>query len=330
MNEVEFLQLWKSEKPMYSAWGDFIVEFICQELEKKYNKNLDSFLKTPAKRRTKSDSSLIDKAFYRSKGYTDPYNDIEDKVGARFVVMLIEDINIIRDIILSAAKLNTWTAIQCRDFVTERNTAPMLFTYQSDHFIIKNTNEIQYKSVVIKSGTPCEIQIRTLLQHAYAELTHDAIYKRKTLIKPEIQRTVAKTMAFIETADEFFTNVTTELNNQPDIGFNAQEILDRIYFDLISITPVNLKSSLLILDEFQDCIDQNFEKKLRTFISRNDYIIEIIKEKRKHNVLYNQSIIFFIYYLVRLRRTQLEASWPLEWDIIPEIALDLGVALTRH
>ena len=64
-------------------------------------KNLDSFLKLPAKHRLKDDKSLIDKAFYRAdKQYRDPYREIEDKVGARFVVLLIEDIKDICKILI--------------------------------------------------------------------------------------------------------------------------------------------------------------------------------------------------------------------------------------
>lgn len=330
MTEAEFLQRWKSEKNMYEAWGDFVVSFICERLIKNHAKDLKSFLKIPVKPRVKEDNSLIDKAFYRSKSYKDPYSDIEDKVGARFVVMLSNEIADISKIISSASEEGIWDAVQCRDYITERNASPTIFTYQSDHFIISSKSRFEHNSIVINENTPCEIQIRTLLQHAYAELTHDAIYKKKTIVKPEIQRTVAKTMAFIETADEFFINVTTQLDSQPSQHHKTQNLLDQIYEELTGLLPINQKSSIVILDEFQDCIDESLESKLKKFIENNRHISTIIRERSATNTFYSQSIIVFVYYLVRSRRTQLEANWPLEWSIIPNLALDLGVALKRH
>ena len=99
MNENDFKELWDAEKPIYRAWGEHVVNTITQELEKR-GKKLDSFLKTPAKYRLKDDDTLIDKAFYRpGKDYSAPYQQIEDKVGARFIVLLLDDIKEICDVI---------------------------------------------------------------------------------------------------------------------------------------------------------------------------------------------------------------------------------------
>ena len=127
MNESEFLEKWKSEKPTYDAWGRFIVQEINNELLKK-EVNLNKFLKISVSPRLKDDKSLIDKAFYRNKNYKNPYNDIEDKVGVRYVVLLTEDIKVISQVI----KENThWDFISARDYEEERDKDPYLFTYQS-------------------------------------------------------------------------------------------------------------------------------------------------------------------------------------------------------
>ena len=46
MNESEFESLWNSEKAMYLAWGEYVVEKILQQLEDD-GENLDIFLKVP-------------------------------------------------------------------------------------------------------------------------------------------------------------------------------------------------------------------------------------------------------------------------------------------
>ncbi|EKO3514438.1 hypothetical protein LB044_003309 [Vibrio fluvialis] len=106
---------------MYTAWGDLVVSDLCQKLEGT-GKDLDSHLKQPAKARVKSDDSLIDKAFYRPhKNYENPYEDIEDKVGCRFVVLLVEHIDELSEIIKSNEK---WEYVECRHFSEERKKSP--------------------------------------------------------------------------------------------------------------------------------------------------------------------------------------------------------------
>ncbi|WP_196770032.1 GTP pyrophosphokinase [Vibrio mimicus] len=189
---------------MYKAWGDLVVSELCQKLEE-LGRDLGVHLKQPAKVRIKSDDSLIDKAFYRpNKNYENPYDDIEDKVGCRFVVLLVEHIDELSKIIKSSKR---WEYIECRHFCEERKREPLLFTYQSVHYVVRARTDEQVNGETVKTGTPCEIQIRTLLQHAYAELTHDAVYKAKRVVKPEVHRTVAKSMALIETTDDFFSDV---------------------------------------------------------------------------------------------------------------------------
>ncbi|MFI0377863.1 MAG: GTP pyrophosphokinase family protein [Candidatus Thiodiazotropha sp.] len=172
MNEAEFIKQWELDKPAYRAWGEYIVEIISQELESS-GKDLDVFFKIPAKYRLKEDSSLVDKAFYRpGKDYSDPYNQIEDKVGVRFVVLLLDDI---QEICNAVQGSNSWNFDACKNFNEDKEKNPLLFTYQSVHYILRPKEEMDVGGVTIPISTPCEVQVRTLLQHAHAELTHDAI-----------------------------------------------------------------------------------------------------------------------------------------------------------
>ncbi|AJI88853.1 hypothetical protein CH54_2098 [Yersinia rochesterensis] len=328
MNENEFLQRWHSEQAMYEAWGKYIVDFISLTLVDCRQKDLKKFLKIPALSRVKEDDSLIDKAFYRDKNYDNPYEDIEDKVGARFVVMLVSEVNDICEIVEEACRDKVWNAIKCRDFNEERKNSPMLFTYQSHHFIIRSNRDFIYKGTTIKDGTSCEVQIRSLLQHAYAELTHEVTYKKKTVIDPDIARTIAKTMAFIETADNFFIDVTEKTANVP--LKNLEKELDVMFTKFTGANPVKLKSALYIYDTFSDLVDENIVDKINKFILSTPGIDSLINDGRKRQAFYNQSVIIFVYWLVRNRRATVERDWPLEWQLVSDIALDLNVSLNRH
>lgn len=328
MNEADFLQRWNAERAMYEAWGHFVVDFISEELVSRLKQNPKVFLKIPASSRVKEDDSLIDKAFYRGKGYGDPYNDIEDKVGARFVVMLVSDVDDICGLIEIAANEGKWNAIKCRDFMEERRKSPTLFTYQSHHFIIRSNRRFLYKNIYIEENIPCEVQVRSLLQHAYAELTHDVIYKQKTSVAPEVQRTVAKTMAFIETADDFFKTVTDTLATEP--LKRTEKFLDKLFEDFTGKKPIKLKSSLYIYDYFQSVIDDKLEGKILKFINSTPGLDEIIRDGTRRHVFYSQSVIIFVYWLVRHRRSTVERDWPLDWKLASDVALDLNLALNRQ
>jgi len=326
-NEEEFMILWGQEKNMYGSWGEYIISTIFEYMESEEKINPQLFFKIPVKRRLKDDASLLDKAFYRGKLYDNPYQEIQDKVGVRFVVMLHTDVEKTNEIIKKVSENNDWHLDMSRDHISERDNSPMTFTYQSDHFILQNNNDIKFNNTIITRGTTCEIQVRSLLQHAYAEVTHDTTYKRKTSATPDVIRTIAKTMAFIETADDFFVSVTEKTNQNMDI--RIEQTLDPIFHELTSIKPISLNSSKIIFDTFEDHIDE-CTAKIENFLSKNMYLMTSIQERSTSSDFYKQSVILFIYWLIKTKKYDVQDRWPLNWKIIIALAQDLGMSLKRH
>ncbi|MFH4463691.1 GTP pyrophosphokinase [Vibrio diabolicus] len=312
---------------MYKAWGDLVVSDLCQRLVS-VGRELDVHLKQPAKARVKSDDSLIDKAFYRpNKNYENPYEDIEDKVGCRFVVLLVEHINELSDIIKSSDR---WEYKECRHFNEERKKDPLLFTYQSVHYVVRAKTDEQANGLTVKAGTPCEIQVRTLLQHAYAELTHDAVYKAKTVVEPEVHRTVAKSMTLIETTDDFFSDVNNKLNRSASDELSFQQELDTLYTELIGIAPRPAqKSSIVVLDEFDNLVNEDLIVTIQKLAERRTFIIDSIKAGVNNFPFYSQSVSIFTFWLALKRRNRLLEDWPLERKILERVASDAGVSIER-
>ena len=324
MNEVEFKELWEAEKAIYKAWGNFVSNKIILELEEK-EINVNEFLKVPARVRLKDNESLIDKAFYRpGKDYLNPYNDIEDKVGVRFVVLFLNDIDKICDIV---TKTDEWDFDECKHFDADKAKDPLLFTYQSVHYILKPKNELSYNNVKIPSSVSCELQIRTLLQHAHAELTHDSIYKSKRTVRPEVHRTVAKSMALIETTDNFFIEAVKQLNYGPLQEFSIINRLDNIYFNITDLKPFNKQSSLVIWDEFEEFISEELVGEIESLVNSNQNISRIIKERYSENHLYQQSIILFVFWLIKKRKSRLLLNWPLPRNHLETFAMELGISI---
>src|SRR5690606_22227118 len=101
-----------------------------------------------------------------------------------------------------------------KDFEAEREAHPLEFVYQSVHYVLKSKPGQAFNGVNLPAGLACEIQVRTLLQHAHSELTHDTLYKPKATAKPAVHRTVAKSMALIEATDEFFDEAMRKLHTE--------------------------------------------------------------------------------------------------------------------
>ena len=99
VNRAEFLEKYEVEKPIFFAWGDYLVNSIKSQLIV-CGIDINTFLKIPVDVRIKENASIIAKAFFRKeKNYTNPYEQITDKVGTRFVVLELSEINIIKQII---------------------------------------------------------------------------------------------------------------------------------------------------------------------------------------------------------------------------------------
>lgn len=292
MNQDEYIKLYSNEKPMLLSWGNYIKDIINKELKNK-NIVLKKFLKVPAEPRVKEIDSLLAKAFMRGKTYEDPYYDITDKVGIRYVVLLLEDISIIESIIQSRGE---WSYSKDVDFETMKRDSPEFFTYQSVHYVIRNKEEISCGDDIILEGTPCEIQIRTLLQHAYAELSHTTIYKKNIDVNPLVKRKLARSMALIEATDELFKEVQRSLFEE-DMLFNAYIRTSSKYTDFSHMT---MTINRFIYDAYKDLLNSKKVKPIdvETLIKEKHFLVDKVGQKYEDELIYRQPIIYLLYYLI--------------------------------
>ncbi|WP_394910616.1 GTP pyrophosphokinase family protein [uncultured Robinsoniella sp.] len=319
MQEKDFISQYEKDKPMYELWGHIIQDYICTQLKTKKIEPLALFKIYPIVPRLKLTNSLVYKAFYHpNKKYSDPYTEITDKVGIRFVVLTVDDINIVKDIIESN---NEWKFSKDRDFEEEKLQKPELFEYQSVHYIVRNKVAIQDGNITILQNTPCEVQIRTLLQHAYAELSHDIIYKSKEKILPKMKRDFAKSMALIETTDGVFKEVKKMVDryNKPFDDY-IEMTLPYTYSDYY--TP-NINK--YIYDEINDFLQQKNIKldNIKEYIINNKSLQNIVKNNNDL-LLRNQPISYLIYYIVDKYQYSAKDYLPLaEYELEP-FFIDLG------
>jgi putative GTP pyrophosphokinase len=325
VTEAEFLDRWRKELPAYTAWGKFVAQKLSAAIESTVSPiSLEAFLKIPVKARTKQDDSLLQKAFHRNKGYQDPYSEIEDKVGLRFVVLLASDLDKIQTAILG---IDDWIAEKARDYVEEQKARPYEFDYQSIHYVLRSRLLFSFEGIEIPADLPCEVQVRTLLQHAYSELTHDTIYKPNVQASPALKRAAAKSMALIEATSDYFTAVNNEIQTALAKSNEITKSLNKYYAEWIGCDPSEGPLQSILVDHYASFVDEQFEARLRDWWSKKKYIKQTIQERRNGSVTYRLSAILLLYFCASNYPARTKQNSPLPDKELSHIYSDLGLSL---
>lgn len=327
MDEVEFLNEYEKQKEYLLEWSNKIKEVLISELSKQ-GYMLEKNIKIPMEPRLKDNSSIIQKAFYRKKNYTNPLVEITDKVGIRIVVLILSEIEIIKKAIES---ISIWNFSKDKDFEEDKENHPTIFDYQSVHYILKNKEQITSNDIIIPKDTPCEIQIRTLLQHAYSELTHDTTYKPTKVLDKKIYRLISRSMAMIETTDNIFEEVDSMVNKDT-IQLKMKDTIYPLLLEMYSEinTPENNKViNDIIVDEYKEEINQLNIQELTNFIKNPKQFTMLksqINRRYDYILLFRDPIILLIYYFVNKLPDIIKNKWPFTDDIIKPIYIGLGIS----
>jgi len=175
----------------------------------------------------------------------------------------------------------------------------------------------------------CEVQIRTLLQHAHSELTHDTLYKPKTTVQPLVKRTIAKSMALIEATDEFFEQATKSIEKSEELQRQLLNYLYETYRENVGKQPGQERSNQLVVDAFIEILPQDIDfliSQIEEFLKNKSYIFIKIKEQNGRRHFFNQPVVLLAYFLADNMPTQTQEHWPIESDDLGKIFSDLGIA----
>ena len=113
------------------------------------------------------------------------------------------------------------------------------FGYQSIHYLVRLKRErallAEYKPY---AGALVEVQVRTILQHAWAEIEHDIQYKSSHAIPTEIRRRFMALTGMFEIADREFQAIQTA---DQELEGQATQSVQRGELGGVEITPNSLK-----------------------------------------------------------------------------------------
>lgn len=133
----------------------------------------------------------------------DSFTDAHDVIGVRVITFHSSEIPQLKD-----ALSGLFTVVRVIDKAAE-TAREGRFGYASQHLIVSAKDE----PWAAEDGTSpkyIEIQLRTVLQHAWAEFEHDVRYKNQQhpeTSSPEVQRAFTLAAGLIELADEQFDKI---------------------------------------------------------------------------------------------------------------------------
>lgn len=326
MDEAKLKEQFEKRKPALDAMGRWVAFTILSKLENQLGSksSLDKFLQIPPKPRVKETDSFLEKALIRKKK-DNPLNDIHDQVGLRFVVLLLEDINKIGEIIQSAP----WAWQKDRDHEQERLEKPDYFAYQSDHYVVYTEKPEEFEGFIIPAHTYCEIQIRTILQHAYAEMAHKVDYKPSIKLPEEeqkhVKRSLAKGSALIETTDDVFKEIKKRLQVYSESTDALLEKSSELYTKLTGEVANPFSSlGLIIADTYREPIRSLSPDSLQNWVENNPGFGEELKKKRISSVFFRDPVVVLLGLLVTKNQLSIPKQWPIDSSYLEELYISLG------
>lgn len=151
--------------------------------------------------RAKTLASFLDKI--RRKSYSDPTSEITDFAGVRVVCLYSPDTDVVEKIIKEEFEL-----IEEVDKLKEKSAEE--FGYSAKHYIVRLGKKMSGARYDDLKNLPCEIQVRTVLQDAWAIIQHHLVYKREADVPETLQRKLNSLSGLLETADDQFDSIRKE------------------------------------------------------------------------------------------------------------------------
>lgn len=199
------IELFTKVLPRYKAYAD--------ALERVLKKACEHTIPTVmVHARAKTISSFAEKVVRKYELYPDGVNQMTDLCGARVITQTLDQLGAIRQFIEANFKV-----LECDDKSVSLGEAR--FGYRGMHYLIQLRPGHDYAPLGISAeerdslaGLKAELQVRTWMQHAWADILHDRLYKAPLRFSLELQRAGSLLAAIMEDGDIEFNRLVDELD----------------------------------------------------------------------------------------------------------------------
>ncbi|MCQ9330617.1 MULTISPECIES: GTP pyrophosphokinase family protein [Corynebacterium] len=201
--------------------------------------------------------------------YPDPWNDIHDLVGARVTVFNSTVIPQAIDILG-----RSFTVLRSVDKAAETRISGS-FGYGSHHLVLQVNDSLE--ELAEYEGFTFEVQIRTVLQHAWAEFEHDIRYKQGPKPPtPQVDRLFTLAAGLIELADQKFDDIAALMEVGPapqdSVEINAETLPGVLAVILGDAFPRSRSEHIRFLAELLEANNIDTLAKLEALLNERDII----------------------------------------------------------
>lgn len=194
---MNYVEKYKELKPIYEGFSQSLIVLLKSILDAN---NIKFHL---IEGRSKEIESFKNKIETKKGKYSNPLKEIMDLCGVRIIVYYQTDIDKIDSLIRENFEVDLNNSVD-KSTILKSNE----FGYLSNHYIVKINSVRSHLPEWIKfKELNAEIQLRTVLQHSWAAISHELEYKSKFDIPDLLKRKLFRLAGLFELADEQFVQV---------------------------------------------------------------------------------------------------------------------------
>jgi ppGpp synthetase/RelA/SpoT-type nucleotidyltranferase len=219
-DQKNFIKQFEAEKEKYD---EFALKL--EEILKEAVKQLGYLAIVQA--RAKEVVSFSNKIIQKDK-YKNPLKDVTDLCGARIIVQFQSQILPVCELIKKSFAIDEANSLDHKSKLKVNE-----FGYRSIHYIVTPNNDHILGIFVPERlrELKAEIQVRTLAEHIWADISHDRLYKTDLIIPEEWKREAARLSAILENADSTFGSMSQavdSISNIYEIQYETEKALTSI------------------------------------------------------------------------------------------------------
>ncbi len=205
-----FLKNYKHEVDFYEEVATTVQEKLDQALQ-------DAGIKAVVSSRAKSPERLKKKLYKRNTGksyrtFLDIYDDIIDLAGCRVALYMPADRDHVGQIIESL-----FAPVRKPKKFPEDGSPEDGLGYVATHYLVTLRPETLRKKELRYADTRIEIQVASVLMHAWAEVTHDLVYKpEKGALTPEEKSTLDNLNTLVQEGERQLEKLQSSMEGRTD------------------------------------------------------------------------------------------------------------------
>ena len=211
--------------------------------------------------RTKAKGSLEKKVRSRTAEYSD-LSSVTDICGIRVITYFEDDVDKVANAIEEEFDIDEENSVDKRALLD-----PDRFGYLSLHYVVSlsavRAELLEYRRF---KGLKAEIQVRSILQHAWAEIEHDLGYKTALGVPHDIRREFSRLAGLLEIADREFTGIRDRLKQyETEVIQSIRENPMKVLMDKASLT------AFIAIDKTITELDQRLGKAIGATVEEVDH-----------------------------------------------------------